>query len=388
MPELIADIVKKIGSLREFSGREVLDDIRNLINQFFTEVECADVLYTSNIDNSPFGVVVTPQFKSETINNILMHDAPIRVMKYLVEIDSKLFDRGLSDEEIAAMLIYNINTLTADSTPVEHLRETVDSYFTTYGTQLHIRSSIKYQNLLEFGLVDTLIKYTNCLYLDEAVSDDAYLDSLGLGNLLRSAINKIHMIYEGMQSTTLGHPCLVIIDWCFRLYNNVDTERLPAIYQLQSSKAITASVLYKRLIDKAIDSLYKIDTDGFVTESAKVYGQIFNEGKRGGLFAQIKYNGLRGLEDDLYEFIVRARNAETEEDVMYALKQINARLAILDDYIREENLPDDEKQRWTMVYMKYREIRDDIANKKVYNRKNYGVFFDYNQLDKMYDGDY
>lgn len=388
MPELIADIVKKIGSLREFSGREVLDDIRNLINQFFTEVECADVLYTSNIDNSPFGVVVTPQFKSETINNILMHDAPIRVMKYLVEIDSKLFDRGLSDEEIAAMLIYNINTLTADSTPVEHLRETVDSYFTTYGTQLHIRSSIKYQNLLEFGLVDTLIKYTNCLYLDEAVSDDAYLDSLGLGNLLRSAINKIHMIYEGMQSTTLGHPCLVIIDWCFRLYNNVDTERLPAIYQLQSSKAITASVLYKRLIDKAIDSLYKIDTDGFVTESAKVYGQIFNEGKRGGLFAQIKYNGLRGIEDDLYEFIVRARNAETEEDVMYALKQINARLAILDDYIREENLPDDEKQRWTTVYMKYREIRDDIANKKVYNRKNYGVFFDYNQLDKMYDGDY
>lgn len=388
MPELIADIVKKIGSLREFSGREVLDDIRNLINQFFTEVECADVLYTSNIDNSPFGVVVTPQFKSETINNILMHDAPIRVMKYLVEIDSKLFDRGLSDEEIAAMLIYNINTLTADSTPVEHLRETVDSYFTTYGTQLHIRSSIKYQNLLEFGLVDTLIKYTNCLYLDEAVSDDAYLDSLGLGNLLRSAINKIHMIYEGMQPTTLGHPCLVIIDWCFRLYNNVDTERLPAIYQLQSSKAITASVLYKRLIDKAIDSLYKIDTDGFVTESAKVYGQIFNEGKRGGLFAQIKYNGLRGIEDDLYEFIVRARNAETEEDVMYALKQINARLAILDDYIREENLPDDEKQRWTMVYMKYREIRDDIANKKVYNRKNYGVFFDYNQLDKMYDGDY
>ena len=388
MKELIADIVKKIGSLREFSGREVLDDIRNLINQFFTEVECADVLYTSNIDNSPFGVVVTPQFKSETINNILMHDAPIRVMKYLVEIDSKLFDRGLSDEEIAAMLIYNINTLTADSTPVEHLRETVDSYFTTYGTQLHIRSSIKYQNLLEFGLVDTLIKYTNCLYLDEAVSDDAYLDSLGLGNLLRSAINKIHMIYEGMQSTTLGHPCLVIIDWCFRLYNNVDTERLPAIYQLQSSKAITASVLYKRLIDKAIDSLYKIDTDGFVTESAKVYGQIFNEGKRGGLFAQIKYNGLRGIEDDLYEFIVRARNAETEEDVMYALKQINARLAILDDYIREENLPDDEKQRWTTVYMKYREIRDDIANKKVYNRKNYGVFFDYNQLDKMYDGDY
>ena len=54
MQELIADIIKKIGSLREFSGREVLDEIRNLINQFFTEVECIDVLYKSNIDNSQF----------------------------------------------------------------------------------------------------------------------------------------------------------------------------------------------------------------------------------------------------------------------------------------------------------------------------------------------
>lgn len=388
MQELIADIIKKIGSLREFSGREVLDDLRNLINQFFTEVECVDVLYTSNIDNTPFGVVVIPQFKSETINNVLMHDAPIRVMKYLVEIDSKLFDRGLNDEEVAAMLIYNINALTADSTPVEHLREMIDSYFATYRTQLHIRSSIKYQNLLEFGLVDTLIKYTNCLYLDEAISEDAYLDGLGLGGMLRPAINKINMIYDGMQSTTLGHPCLVIIDWCFRLYNNVDSERLPAVHQLQKAKSLTASVLYKRLIDKAIESLYKIDTDGFVTESAKVYGQIFNEGKHGGLFSQIKYNGLRGIEDDLYEFIVRARNAETEEDVMYALKQINARLAILDDYIRNEDLTDEEKQRWTMVYVKYREIRDEIVNKKVYNLRNYGVFFDYNQFDKMYGEDY
>lgn len=388
MQEIIAEIVKKIGSLKEFSGTEVLDELRNLINQFFTEVECVDVLYTSNIDNTPFGVIVTPQFKPETINNVLMHDAPIRVMKYLVEIDSKLFDRGLNDEEIAAMLIYNINAMTADSTPVEHLREMIDSYFATYRTQLHIRSSIKYQNLLEFGLVDTLIKYTNCLYLDEDVSEDAYLEGLGLGNMLRPAINKINMVYDGMQSTTLGHPCLVIIDWCFRLYNNVDSERLPAVHQLQKAKSLTASVLYKRLIDKAIESLYKIDTNGFITESAIAYGQIFNEGKRGGLFSQIKYNGLRGIEDDLYEFIVRARNAETEEDVMYALKQINARLAILDDYIRNEDLSDEEKQRWTMVYVKYREIRDEIASKKVYNRRNYGVFFDYNQLDKMYDGDY
>ena len=94
----------------------------------------------------------------------------------------------------------------------------------------------------------------------------------------------------------------------------------------------------------------------------------------------MKYNGMRGIEDDFYEFMVRARNAETEEDVMYALKQINARLTIISDYIASEDLDPSEKERWSALYIKYCNIRDEIANKKIYNKKNYGIFFDYNKL--------
>ena len=81
--------------------------------------------------------------------------------------------------------------------------------------------------------------------------------------------------------------------------------------------------------------------------------------------------------------MVRARNAETEEEVMYALKQINVRLAILDDYLRNEEMSDADRQRWTNLYNKYVAIRDEIANKKVYNKRNYGIFVDYNRLDEL-----
>ena len=107
---------------------------------------------------------------------------------------------------------------------------------------------------------------------------------------------------------------------------------------------------------------------------------IINEGK--GFLASLKYSGLRDIENDLYEFIIRAKNAETEEEVFYALKQINARLAILDDYIRE-NRDDPDIDRWINLKLQYMEIRDKMAKQRIYNRKNYGIFIDYNQLDNL-----
>ena len=111
---------------------------------------------------------------------------------------------------------------------------------------------------------------------------------------------------------------------------------------------------------------------------------FFNEAKRkGGLLASLKYNGLRDIENDLYEFQIRAKNAETESEVMYALKQINARLAILDNYIRE-NPDDPEIDRWVAVKLQYMDIRDTLAKKRLHKR-NYGIFVDYDALDKLDD---
>ena len=173
-----------------------------------------------------------------------------------------------------------------------------------------------------------------------------------------------------------------MLDWALRLYVDVKKERIPAIHLLDKCISICGSTLYKNKFQTVINCLHKIDTDSYVQEA---YNEFLNESKKNkkSLFSQIKYNGLRGIEEDFYEFMVRARNAETEEEVMYALKQINVRLAILDDYLRNEEMSDTDRQRWTTLYNKYVAIRDEIANKKVYNKRNYGIFVDYNRLDEL-----
>ena len=99
------------------------------------------------------------------------------------------------------------------------------------------------------------------------------------------------------------------------------------------------------------------------------------------LFSNLKYKGLKSIEDDLYEFKIRAKNAETEDDVFYALRQINTRISLLDDYLLSEDLSDHEREKWYKIMTEYRAIREEISNKKVYNKKQYGIWFDYNQLD-------
>ncbi len=380
------EILKAIGNIRENQSSTLLDELLDVINQIFPKVSCVNVSYTKNTDMLPFGIMVIPILSTDDISQILSNGDDVKVFKYSLEIDSKIYEYGLDDDEILSIMIYNIYHMTNDYSPIIQLRDTINHYFADHGTYLHIRESIKYQDILALGLIDTLVKFTNCLYLDNDVVTDAYLVELELEDSFISALGKLFNRIPDYTESISRSPKLIILDWCFTIYNDVEHTRIRAIKQLTRSKELTGSVLYKRIIDRAINALNTIDTDldGLFTESVS----IVTEGKKGSLFSQIKYNGLRGIEDDFYEYIVRARNAETEEEVMYALKQINVRLSILDDYIRNEPLSDEEKKRWSDLYNKYSNIRDEIANKKVYNKKNYGIFFDYNQLDKYDEDDY
>lgn len=368
-------LIHAIGNLRENQTAIHMEEARIALNEIIN-ANCIDFLYTKNTDKLPFGVMVTPVLDQSTIHEILVEGSTPAINQYCVELDSKAFQYDLTDEEITSILLYDVIHMVCDDSLVDRLRGSIDSYFMSSGTQLQIKNSLQYYQILTLGLVDTLIQFTNCVYKDSDVVNDAGMISLGMQSVFTSAIAKLFNDIPGLDNS-FSVPSLIVLDWCFRLYTDVEHERIPAIRQLERSRDLTGSILYQRYINRAIDSLYKIDTDNLVMES---YISL-NEGKKNSLFSQIRYNGLRGLEDDFYEFMVLARNAETEQEVMYALKQINVRLSILDDYLRRENLTDEDKKRWTDLYMRYRNIRDEIAQKKVYNKKNYGIFFDYNQLD-------
>lgn len=344
---------------------------------------CANLLYTINTDKLAFGCIVMPKFRGDEVNNLLISGDPIRIQEIEVEIDSKLFDYGLSEEQIAMIILYNICHMVNDDTPTRRVREAIDTYLMNHDTQLVIKESVQYQPILALGVCDALVQFTNCMYLDNEIESDPFLDNLGFVDYsFGETLADLYKVIPGADSEIARRPRLNMLDWALRLYVDVKKERIPALHLLDKCKDIVGSTLYKNKFQTVINCLHKIDTDSYVQEMVNEYITEAKK-KKTSLFSQIKYAGLRGIEEDFYEFMVRARNAETEEEVMYALKQINVRLAILDDYLRNEEMSDADRQRWTNLYNKYVVIRDDIANKKVYNKRNYGIFVDYNRLDEL-----
>ena len=372
-------LIKAIGNLRNFhhSGEDV-KNIRNCLDRIFKpDATCINFVYTVNTDKLPFGCIVFPRLSGEEINNFLIVGESTRIDEYEVEIDSKLFDYGLTDEQVVQVILFNVYHMIKDIKPCDVVREAIDDYFTKSASQLAIRNSIQYQAILYLGIVDALQQVTSCLYLPNDIVNDAFLESLGL-YYFEDTLNKLYQRFPDCDNEATRMPKLSMLEWTLRVYDDVDKERIPAIHLLNKVKSITASTLYIDRINAVINALNRIDTSVAVSEAVN---QVFMEAKRrGGLLAYLKYSGLRDIENDLYEFQLRAKNSESEQEVLYALKQINARLAILDDYIRE-NPDDPDIDRWIGVKEEYMDIRDILAKKKLHKR-SYGVFVDYDALDK------
>jgi hypothetical protein len=79
---------------------------------------------------------------------------------------------------------------------------------------------------------------------------------------------------------------------------------------------------------------------------------------------------------------MRIRNVDDEDEAIVLMRQINSRMSVLDDYICYADCNEQERKRWEKVYYKYDKIRDELANKSIYNHKSYGLFLDYNYADQ------
>lgn len=378
MDAKIENLISDISKLRDLTNsKEDVESIRQDLNYILPTGKCKEVIYTNNVDKLPFGCIVLPTLADINVNAFLITGDEVTIKEYKCEIDSKMFDYGLTDEEIAQILLFNIFHLISGTRPCEVVREYIDNFFCDENTQLVIRDSVQYKTILSFGIADALCKITSCLYLPDDIDEDAYLESLDFEyGSFKSAIDKLYNEIPGCENEVTRAPNLSMLNWSLRLYSNVDNERPAALHLLRKAKDITASNLYIKRIDAIINSLNRIDTDAYVTEAVN---SALNE--KGGLLAYLKYTGLRDLENDLYEFQIRAKNAEGEQEVMYALKQINARLTILADYIRE-NRDDPDIDHWIEVKAEYEELRDILAKKRLHKR-SYGIFVDYDALDQL-----
>lgn len=381
MDNRVENLIRAIDNLRNFShNQEDLISVKYALNSIFgKDAKCENFIYTINTDKIPFGCIVMPKMASNTINNLMIVGDNIRFDTYEVEIDSKMFDYGLTNEDVAVIMLYNIYHLICDFTPAIRVREMIDAWLANRGSNIIIKDSIQFQAILAFGLYDAINQLTSCLYLPDDIVNDTFVESLGFTNF-ESALQKLYREIPGCENEIKRQPKLTMLDWCLRLYSNVDKERVPALHLLDKVKKLTASVLYINRINSVINALNRIDTSLY-TESAQMY---ITESKRRGFFANLKYAGLVEIENDLYEYIILTKNARTENDVFYALKGINVRLSILTEYINE-NRDNPDIDRWINLKMRYLDIRDKLVKNSNYRNAQYGIYINYSELDKLDD---
>lgn len=371
--DALEEIVTKIKSNPSNSN---LFALKNELNRFFTESKCIECIYTKNTDKFFFGAKTLVVLESDDVSDILLDDKIIKIDKYYLELDSKLFEIGLTSKEITAIILHEIGHCVIGGNTVADVRKVLDYYYTKNKTSLSIKDSAQYNQILKYGITDTIFKIHSIFYKTdpEEVAADTFVSMCGYGPQLESAFRKI---LNNSFDVNRNTPKLATLDWTLQLYKNIKFRRIPALNLLKKAEKITGSTLDKREIDELVMALQRLDSD-IANEASYFINEATNKNS---LFCKLKRNGLKSIEEDLYEFEIRARNAETEDEVFYTLKQINSRISILDDYIYEEDLTDHERERWYKVLVKYQAIRENIAKKKVYNKKQYGLYFDYNQLD-------
>lgn len=378
--------------LRQRQDKATLKEIKNELNKFFKDSECGDVIFTKNTDKLFFGMTTYMVLTEEEVKDIILDDGPLRIYKYYIEIDSKLLDIGLSKSELVAVLLHEVGHVVNDSTPADEVRKAIDVYMAKEGDNISIENVYNNPKFLKLAVADTIRKFGSIFTRnDEEILADEFVVTCGYGEQLESAYKKIVASTGHINSNVSGK--LITLDWTFKVYKNMKYYRNIALRILNKSKALTGSVYEKREIDDAINSLKEINMDN-LRESKIVYESIVVENccfmesednKNKSFIGRIRHKGLRGLEEDVYEYQMRIRNVEDSNDAIMLMRQINSRMAVLDDYLNScgDEVSDREYARWEKCLSKYDLLRDELAKKTVYNKKNYGLWFDMNYANAM-----
>lgn len=364
-----------------------LADLRTIINSIFDENKCLDVLYTLNTDKQFFGIRINPAMSASDATVILSTDEKVRLVNYQIEFDSKLFDIGLSGEELAAITIYEIAAMMDNTELFDNLRALIDCNVVTNDDVISIRDSVNHAQLIIFAIKDTMYKLSSMIFKEEPedLLANPATAATETGESLLSAREKIITSISGL-GDTFRTPKPVILEWMFLMYRNMRINSGIISDTLNDAKAFTASRLEIAEIDKTLDAVNRIDNS--IVESSNVDLNHFFEKKHLSslneisLFKSLKKNGLRGIENELYEYTMRVKNCTDADDAYLIMRGINNRLGVLEDYIYSEQLSDSDRRHWEEVAQAYRDLRVVLSKKKL-DGKQYGLFFDYNRLDEL-----
>lgn len=351
---------------------EDLVNLKNTLNKIFNDSTCDEVIFTKNVDKMFFGLKVMPRIDLDEVYDILTSEDNYRISQYKVEIDSKLLDPvvALSAHQLAALLLYEVDNLIGDSTPMTEARNALNAYLATNRTSFRFSSSMYYKDILSFGLKDYLSKcrsifYTSDIsdiYTNDMAETFSYADALvdGFKNIT-SGNMKIYENRNVSKFTTFA--------WALGVYNNVRVRRIGVIHVLERAKLLTGS-RYERLeMDHIIKCVKRIDDDMLLESSI---GNKIRERLR-----KARLNNIKTIDNTFYELNMQVRNVEDENDALYLMRQINNSISILEDYKNSPDCDEFEKTNIDRVISKFDQLRERLSSTVVYKNKNYGLFLAY-----------
>ena len=354
-------IEKLLAIMDEYHSPTDLAKLKNEINKFFYKVKCKDILYTNNTDKLFFGMRVYPNFDAHDVDDI-MGDKNSKLFKdYYLELDSKLFDSmlGLDEKELTAILLHEIGHIVYDVDTIDEVRNQINLYFTASGDYYDVNhSTYSYKELLAYALKDCIMK-TGSIFSkigNTEIIADTFVVACGYGPYLESGMSKISKSATFLNKDVDNR--FITLSWVLRLKTEFDIRRIPAIKTLNKAKQLTASKLEEKEITYALSKLNSINMT--VNEA----GPLDNIKDRfSDKFKIFKLNGIRAIRNDIYELEVKLRCAETEEDLLYVIRQCNSSVSILQDYITED-IPDSERKACLDALQSLYDIRQRAAKEK------------------------
>jgi hypothetical protein len=373
---------RAVNHLKNGMINRALPEIERELNKFFKDSKCTGVFFTKNVDKLFFGMTTYCILSSTDVDNILTDDKPVRVTQYKIEIDSKLLEVGFTTREITAILLHEVGHVVNDSTPAEEVRKAMDAYMVEMGTNLDITKSRNVSYLFQLAVADSIRKSTSFFTRkDEEILADEFVARCGYGPELHKAFKRL----TGSAATinkNVDNKFSVLL-WTLRIYTNIGLHRMMAIKVLNRAMELTGSKLEKEQMKKCVDALktdktLPVDEASFILQEAD---------RKNSLTSRIRRSGLKGIEEDLYEYQMRIRNIDDEDAAIVLVRQLNSRISVLDDYLyNSQNINEREKARWESLLQKYLDLRDELASKAIYNHKQYGIFMDYNYAKEYQQG--
>lgn len=352
--------------------------IKNELNKFFNDSSCKEVLYTNNIDNMFFGIKIVPMIDADDIYDYLIDSEPQRIDKYIIEIDSKLFNpvMDLTVGSLMAVILTEVFNVIGDATPIEKARNVLNTYLAANNEHIKVTQYIHYKEILAYGLKDYISKCNSIFYTSDI--SDIYANEFAASYLfaedLAQAYKKISFdnikMYENCEISKF-----VTFSWTLSLYKNIRIRRVGAINTLARAKVLTGSRLEKMEMDNVIKRIKRIDND-VIIESVidKVHAKLKEKMRKSRL------NTLKTIDATFYELNMQIRNVEDEDDALYLMRQINNNLAIIDEYRNSKDCDEYEVKKWNEVMDKFIELRERLSQTTVYKNKSYSLFVTYPEI--------